>query len=58
MSEIEMAVKWFEYRGVTTHLVNDEDLYIKVQMLEVLVASSEIAYRADLYKSEVNCEQV
>ena len=47
---MKLAIKWFEERCVKTHLVGGTDLYVRINMMEILVADAEINYRADLQK--------
>jgi hypothetical protein len=49
---IKLAIKWFEERSVETHLVGGTDLYVRINMMEILVADAEINYRADLQKGK------
>ena len=49
---LKLAIKWFEERCIKTHLVGGTDLYVRVNMIEILVADAEISYRADLQKGE------
>lgn len=50
MKEIELALKWFEMNDISAYNRN-EDLFVEVNNdTHILVSSSEISYRADLYK--------
>ncbi len=47
---MKLAIKWFEERCIKTHLVGGTDLYVRINMIEILVADAEISYRADLQR--------
>jgi len=55
--ENQFASDWFNSRGIKSW-VNDDQVYIEVtgelETYEILVSSSEVLYRADLYKDENN----
>jgi hypothetical protein len=57
MTELEKAQKWFNSKAIGTH-INDDQLYLYVQgfdqLYEVLVSTSEVIYRAELYDLENN----
>ena len=58
MNELEKAQKWFSSNGVGCY-INDDQLYIYVEGLgkkyfHVLVSTSEVIYRVELYEIENN----
>lgn len=57
MTELEKASKWFASKSIDSH-INDDQLYVYVQgfdlLYEVLVSTSEVIYRAELYDLENN----
>ena len=57
-SEFKQALKWFEKNGIDTN-VDDGSIFVSVLshdrgVFQIQVSTSEISYRAELYKEE--CE--
>jgi len=57
MTEAQQAIRWFKKNGVHAY-EDDGSVYIEVTdseeaELEIQVSSSEVSYRAELYKEEV-----
>ena len=57
MTELQKAQRWFNSKRIDCY-VNDDQLYVYVQgfdlLYEILVSTSEVMYRADLYEIENN----
>lgn len=57
MTELEKASKWFASKKIDSY-INDDQLYVYIQgfdlLYEVLVSTSEVTYRAELYDIEYN----
>ena len=57
MTELKKAQRWFDANGIDCY-ANDDQLYVYVNVLgrlhEILVSTSEVMYRADLYDLENN----
>jgi len=52
MDEIDDAIKWFKSNDIECYHT-DGDLYIKLNDFDILVSSSEISYRAELWNDEI-----
>lgn len=52
-TELEKAKQWFSDKGIDSH-ISDDLLFLHVNDYEILVSSSEVSYRAELYDDENN----
>jgi len=52
-TEKQLALAWFEKQGIKTYESNG-DVYIIVDTYHIMISSSEISYRADLFKEQFN----
>jgi hypothetical protein len=54
MTEIQKAATWFHLNGIKNN-INDDQLYVIVgDNIHVLVSTSEILYRAELYDEKTS----
>ena len=54
MYEKQQAMNWFEENGIKSYLTGGTDIYIRVGEHDILIAQSEVSYRADLQKGKYN----
>ena len=56
MTELQKAKRWLDSNGIDCY-ANDDQLYVYVKALgrlhEILVSTSEVMYRAELYDNEL-----
>ena len=53
MTDKDYCIKWFKSKNVEAYssLENQDDVYIVLNNIEVVISPSEVSYRAELYKS-------
>ena len=53
MTDKDYCIKWFKSKNVVAYssLENQDDVYIVLNNIEVVISPSEVSYRAELYKS-------
>ncbi len=51
--EKQLALAWFEQRGIKAY-ETDDNIYIRVDDYDIQISTSEIMFRADLYKESLN----
>jgi len=56
IKEIELALKWYQMHGIDAYKVGlaDHQTNVYIEMdndISIMVSSSEISFRADLYKN-------
>ena len=53
MTDKDYCIKWFKSKNVEAYssLENQDDVYIVLNNIEVVISTSEVSYRAELYKS-------
>lgn len=52
LTDADFCIKWFESKNVKAYsdLDNKDGVYITVNNIEILLSTSEVSYRAELYK--------
>jgi hypothetical protein len=51
IKEIELALKWYQMHGIDAYVDDQTSVYIEMDNdISIMVSSSEISFRADLYK--------
>ena len=53
MTDKDYCIKWFKSKNVEAYSnsENQDDVYISLNNIEVVISPSEVSYRAELYKS-------
>ena len=58
MTDKDYCIKWFKSKNVEAYssLENQDDVYIVLNNIEVVISPSEVSYRAELYKSTLKLQ--
>ena len=58
LTKLQKAKLWFKSRGIECYIQGNEELYVVINSsYDIMVSSSEVMYRADLFDEENNNEQ-